>query len=97
MFITNKEKSALKKFIDKMERNFLYLSMASKEQLLLHNTRQLNKEDNRKWAYIKVANTRFLCYVDNKTMKAYKADHYKSTYIEIKKFTFERWATGFDL
>ena len=97
MWTTEKERSAFKKFSEDMYRNFMYLSMASKEQLLLHDTRILNKEDNRKWALVKVANTRKLCWVDNKTMKAYKADNYKPTYMEIKKFTFLRWATGFDL
>jgi len=53
--------------------------------------------DNRKWAIIQVANTRKLCHVDNVTMKAYKTDGYEKTWIEFKKFTFIRWATGFDL
>jgi hypothetical protein len=63
----------------------------------LYEKRKVLNEDNRKWAWIKIANTRKLCWVDNKTMQAYKADGYSPTWIEIKKFTFERWATGFDL
>ena len=61
-----------------------------------HNLRQKLNEDNRKLALIQIGNTKKMSFVDNKTMKAYKADGYKKTWIEIKKFKFIRWATLFD-
>lgn len=62
-----------------------------------HNKRRELNEDNLKYAKIKVCNTERLAWVNNKTNKAYKMDGYAKTNIEIKKFTFIRWATGFDL
>lgn len=79
------------KFQQKMERNFL---LSDKD---ISHKRYLLNEDNRKWAWILVGKTKMLCYVDNKTMKAYKADGYSKTWMEWQKFTFIRWATSFDL
>ena len=86
IYITDKEQIAMGKFHAKlMKRLFLYTG------------KRVRESDNRKWAWIKVGQTKFLCYVDNVTMKAYKTDGYKPTYIEWKKFEFIRWATSFDL
>lgn len=81
----------------KHQQKLFAIFMRHPEAMELHNQRSKAKEDNRKWAWIKVGNTRKLCWVDNKTMKAYKTDGYSPTWIEIPKFTFERWATTFDL
>ena len=63
----------------------------------LHEERQKRNENNLKWAYIKVANTEKMEWVDNVTNKAYKKDGYNKTNIEIKKFKFIRWCTSMDL
>jgi len=54
-------------------------------------------ENNLKWAWIKVNGERKMCWVDNKTMKAFEAKEYERTDIEIPNFEFERWCTSFDL
>jgi hypothetical protein len=43
-------------------------------------------------AWIRIGAVRKKCFVDIHTMKAYKADGDKATYIEIKKFISEGWA-----
>lgn len=54
--------------------------------------------DTRKFAKIKVANKEILATFDINTGKAYKLDKdYQFTWMEIKKFEFVRWATGFDV
>jgi len=77
---------------------YLFATDEQREQLgrKLEQRREWG-EDNRKWAWIKIGNTKKLCWVDNKNMKAYKTNGYEKTWIEIKHFTFIRWATGFDL
>jgi ribosomal protein L39E len=50
-----------------------------------------------KLAWIRVGRTRKMCFVDTKTMKAYKMDRREPTWIQIKHFTSERWCTGFDM
>lgn len=59
--------------------------------------RRAANEDNRKWAIIKRGKNQELAWVDTETMKAYKNDNYSPTWIEIKNFTFVRWARGMDL
>lgn len=54
-------------------------------------------ENNLKWAWIKVNGERKMCWVDNKTNRAFEAKDYGQTDIEIKEFIFERWCTSFDL
>tara|TARA_R110000772_G_scaffold268686_3_gene397507 strand:+ start:148 stop:444 length:297 start_codon:yes stop_codon:yes gene_type:complete len=61
------------------------------------NTDTGKQRNNLKWAFVKVGDTQKMCWVDNITNKAYKADGYAQTNIEIKKFTFVRWCTSFDL
>jgi hypothetical protein len=53
--------------------------------------------DNKKWAWVIINEKRMMCWVDNVTMKAYKADGYNKTDIEIPEFKFERWCRGMDL
>lgn len=88
---TTKFEENLKAFSDKFEARLLHggLSVAAE--------RAKRKENNLKWAWIKIGQTKKLQWVDNKTMKAYKADGYSQTNIEIPRFTFLRWATTFDL
>lgn len=62
-----------------------------------HDKRALMNIDDRKWALIRIGKTEFLLWVDNKTMKAYKANGHDKTWIEIKYFKFIRWATVYDL
>lgn len=82
-----------KKCVDKAEKSFFYKMIKGE----LNNVKEKTLFDRLKWAWVKVGNTRKMCWVDNETMKAYKADGYEKTYIEIPKFTFERWCTSFDL
>lgn len=85
----------MKKLQNKIDRKMFHLFMGN--NLEIHEKRKEQNQDNLKWAWIKISNTKKMCWVDNITMKAYKADGYGKTNIEIKKFTFERWCTGFDL
>jgi hypothetical protein len=80
---------------NQMEKEFLFKSISKGFDIAKKRKEQSN--DNLKWALIIVGKTRKMCWVDNKTLKAYKADGYKKTNIEIKNFTFERWCTSFDL
>lgn len=82
----------IEKFNKKVHKSFFYK--------LLNNGFEISdkrEKDNLKWAWVKVGNTRKMCWVDSITNKAYKADGYNKTNIEIKNFTFERWCTSFDL
>lgn len=86
------------KALKKLEHRLFWRTfMLTKKQYDLSYKRYKLNKDNRKWAYIIVGSTRKICWVDNKTMKAYKSDGYKPTWIEIKKFKFDRWCTSFDL
>lgn len=82
-----------KKFIDTSEKSFFHKMLKGE----LNKIKEETLFDRLKWAWVKVGNTKKMCWVDNKTMKAYKADGYEKTYMEIPKFTFERWCTSFDL
>ena len=84
----------MKRFKRKVDYRFLF---TTKEDMELSKFRLTRSEDNRKWAFIMVANTKKRAWVDNKTLKAYKADGYEKTWIEIKKYKFLRWCTSFDL
>jgi len=88
-------RDAVKVFNEKVEKSF-FLKIIN-GGFDVSNKRKEQNKDNLKWAWIKVGNTRKMCWVDNVTMKAYKADGYDKTNIEIEHFTFERWCTGFDL
>lgn len=79
---------------DRMQKKLMY---CTEEGFKLSRIRKVNNANNLKWAWIKIANTRKMVWVDTVTKKAYKADGYAQTNMEIRKFTFERWCTGFDL
>ena len=96
-FVSEEEVAALTKFAIKHDRMLLFGFDSSEEDCNKRKQRKLLNKDNRKWAWITVCNTRKMCWVDNKTMKAYKPDGYSPTWIEIKKFVFERWCTLHDL
>ena len=85
---------AMKAFDRRCAYRFLY---QTEKEFELSKFRLTRSEDNRKWAWIMVANTKKMAWVDNKTLKAYKADGYEKTWIEIKKYNFVRWCTSFDL
>ncbi len=59
--------------------------------------RRKANEDNRKWAYIIVGNTRKLACVDNKTDQAYKVDGYNFTWEKWSSYKFDRWCSLMDL
>ena len=84
-----------KKIFEQIERRFAMRLFYGDFEVT--KERRKRNEDNRKWAWIIVGKTRKMVCVDNKTMKAYKTDGYKWTWMEIKKFKFERWCTSFDL
>lgn len=82
---------AAERFQNKMDRFLLF------GKYDIWKKRQLLNEDNRKWAYITVGHTQKVAWVDNKTMKAYKADGYEKTWMEIKRFKFDRFLRSMDL
>lgn len=90
------EMESITRFAERQKRRFAAY-MFSPTAFNKSRERHEKNIDNRKWAWIVVGKTRKLCWVDNVTHKAYKSDGYRPTWMEIKKFTFERWATGFDL
>jgi len=94
-WITDAEKKVMDNFLSKSEKLFI-MYLGPRERALSFRRRKLN-EDNRKWAWIIVGNTRFRAWVDNKTMKAYKADGYDKTWMEWRNFKFERWCRPMDL
>jgi CRISPR/Cas system-associated protein Cas5 (RAMP superfamily) len=63
----------------------------------LDDVKRKEREEHRKWAIIKVGKKERLVFVHRETMKAYKADNYERTWMEIKSFTFIRWARPMDL
>lgn len=81
---------AIRGFVTQMKKNTMY-------RILSGAVPKVKEEDNLKWAWVMIGKTKKMCWVDNKTMKAYKADRYAQTNIEIKHFTFLRWCTSFDL
>ncbi len=83
----NLTKRFYKKWLFYMDENSTNKSRARREA----------NQDNRKFALVKIGNTRTLCSVDEKTNKAYRLDGYSFTWIEIPRFEFIRWATGFDV
>jgi hypothetical protein len=62
-----------------------------------HTKIREQREDQRKWAIIEVLGKERLAFVHRLTKKAYKVDNYKATWMEIKNFTFVRWARAMDL
>ncbi len=94
-FETQSFRDGMKKFHDKFQKTFFHKLMNGGFET--SDKRKEQNQDNLKWAWIKIGNTRKMCWVDNVTNKAYKADGYDKTNIEIKNFSFERWCTGFDL
>ena len=86
--------SNVKQFEDKM---FLRLIMGWFNIKVYEKRKELKGIHNMKWAWIKIGNTHKLCFVDNKTLKAYKSENYSFTWMEIPRFKFLRWATTFDL
>jgi len=86
----------MRKFGKELEKRFAHF-LFNPYCRIKHDERKALNEDNRKWAYIIVGKTKMLAWVDNVTMKAYKSDGYDKTWIEYKKFTFDRWCTSFDL
>ena len=97
MFIHDSELIAIKKIQQQAEKRMFYYLISTPEQRELSKNRIKANEDNRKWAWVSIKGHRKMVWVDNKTMKAYKADGYAPTWIEIKNFVFERWCTSFDL
>lgn len=85
------------RWVNSMRHFESFILLATDEDIDKLKTRNKNNEDNRKWAYIYYGNTKTMAYVDNKTMKAYKADGYEATWMEIPKYKFIRWCTSFDL
>jgi hypothetical protein len=88
-------RDAMKNFQEKFHNEFFHKVMNNGFEIA--DKRKEQNQDNLKWAWIKIGNSRKMCWVDNVTNKAYKADGYGKTNIEIKNFSFERWCTGFDL
>ena len=82
---------AAERFHNKMDRFLLF------GKYDVWKRRQELKEDNRKWAFIRVGNTEKMAWVDNKTIIAYKADGYEKTWIKIPRFKFIRWARSMDI
>lgn len=97
MFIHETEMKELKKSQRKYEKRLFFGYGMGILDLEKRRQRDLLNRDNRKWAYVTVAGTRKMVWVDNVTMKAYKSDGYNPTWIEIKKFVFDRWCTTMDL
>ena len=58
---------------------------------------EVQNQKNLRWAWIKVGEDRKMCWVDEVTDQAYKAEGYAKTDIEIKDFSFERWCRPGDL
>ena len=85
----------MKKLQNNIDRKVFHLFSGNNFEI--HEKRKEKNKDNLKWAWVIVGKTRKMCWVDNVTNKAYKADGYDKTNIEIKNFSFERWCTGFDL
>jgi hypothetical protein len=100
MHIHKDEYDAIQSFYRKQEtRLFRYMALPLEERVSIDKkkeTRRRNK-DVRKWAWVVQGNTKKLCFVDKQTMRAYKAEKYTPTWMEIKNPTFKRWATGHDL
>ena len=90
-WIDKEQVDAIKRFHTDMERLFLFTDWN------IHDKRKKSKRDL-KWAWIKVGNTRRLSMIDPQTPSvAYKVEGYNATEMTHPKFTFERWATSFDL
>lgn len=67
-------------------------------QKSVRDFRQKRNEDNRRWAWVLVGKTRKLCWVDNKTMEAYRSDQNRQpTSMKLKYTRFLRWATPWDI
>jgi len=92
MWITEKEKLALKRLFQKQAAYMLHGKPEISKQ------RHILNKDNRKLAYIIRGKTTYVAYVDNQTMKAYKTiGTYGKTWMEIKSFRFGRWLRPMDV
>jgi hypothetical protein len=91
MWVHDDEARALAKHAERTER---YMMWYWKPE---HMKLRSKREDPRKWALIKVGKTEKLVFVDRNTKKAYKVFNNKATWMEIKSFTFIRWARPMDL
>ena len=96
-FETQGFRDEMKKLEVKLKKEIFYKLLINEGkgfELMLK--RKALKQRTLVWAWVKIANTRKKVWIDTVTNKAYKANGYEKTYIEIKKFTFERWCNGFD-
>jgi len=91
MWIAEKEARLLAAHAERAERYVMFYYRPE------HDAIRKQREDNRKWGVIKVLGKEKLVFVDRLTMKAYKADNYQATWMEIKNFEFIRWARPMDL
>lgn len=91
MWISKAEADILAVHAERAERYMMFYSRP--EHVEIRNKR----DDPRKWAIIEQLGKKKLAFVDRLTMKAYKVDNYKATWMEIKNFTFVRWARAMDL
>lgn len=89
MWFSKKEREAAKKLAEQQERYLMGIDPIPESEP--------DSNENKKWAWIIVDGERQMAWVDNVTMKAYKADGYDYTDIEIPEFEFERWCRPMDL
>lgn len=91
IFITESERKKMSQVVERAE---MYTAFFYHPD---HDKIREERKETRKFAIIKFMGKEKVTYVDTETMKAYKSDGYKKTWIEIKPFTFLRWARFPDL
>lgn len=91
IWINKKEKELWINYLDQQERYIM--GIGSIFELKGNGSLSTN---NKKWAWIEVNGERQMQWVCNVTMKAYKADGYNCTDIEIPEYKFERWCRLMD-
>jgi len=91
MWVSDDEIRAMSVHMERLERYMMFYYNPE------HSIKREARAENRKWAIIKVGKSEKLVFVDRLSMKAYKVDNYKPTWMEIKNFKFIRWARPMDL
>lgn len=94
-WMTQSANDTLTKIMKKISKDY-WMRMLNDEKNVFE--KRYDNKRSLKLAWIRVGRTRIMCFVDTKTMKAYKMDERREpTWMQIKHFTSERWCTGFDM
>ena len=101
IWVSKKEHENIQKFYDKLQSKMFHTGYGmSSDYLKIKVIRDSQKLPENRWkiAIIKIGNTTKMAWVDSLNENAWKCgEHYSKTWMQIKKYTFIRWARSMDI